>query len=399
MVEIGIGTNEQGQRLDRFLRKFLPGMPLSMVYRVIRKDVKVCGRRRGRDYMLADGDVIQLYLDQSLVDGFRGRSHGATSSDGSGGEHLAGHGSGEHEVRAASKGSGRSMLARRPRKTFKIAYEDNEILIADKPAGLLTHGDRAEKSKHLTNQVLDYLIEKGEYSPRNEKTFSPAPVNRIDRNTSGLVIFAKNYDALKKFNEYIRTREKIRKIYLTVVCGRIASDMTLSGMIEKDEDRNISGMRKSPESKKGHGQSRGGKGFDNRAAGGDGLEEDEVKARTAVTYVRPLRSGTIKGMGDDEFTLAEVEIETGRTHQIRVQLSDAGYPLAGDPKYGDPVMNRKLHERFGLTHQLLTAARLEFRDMDEYPELSGKTVEARFPKVFDEVIKSMSGGGYQVRSR
>ncbi len=354
MVEVRIGTNEQGQRLDRFLRKYLPGMPLSMVYRVIRKDVKVNGKRQANVYMLEDGDVIQLYLDQNLVDGFRSR--------GAAGEHGG-----------AGKGSDGSMLAGRPRKTFRIAYEDDEILIADKPAGLLTHGDRTEKSKHLTNQVQDYLIEKGEYSPRNEKTFAPAPVNRIDRNTSGLVIFAKNYDALKKFNKYIRGREKIRKIYLTVVCGRIDKDLKLSGMIKKDESRNISGMVDPDE-----------------ASGRDcGNEQAEtLKSRTAVTYVKPLKSWTIKGMGDTEFTLAEVEIETGRTHQIRVQLADAGYPLAGDPKYGDPAVNRKLRERFGLTHQLLTAARLEFGDMDEYPELSGKTVEAKLPKVFEKVVKN-----------
>ena len=115
----------------------------------------------------------------------------------------------------------------------------------------------------------------------------------------------------------------------------------------------------------------------------------ESKSRTAVTYVRPVKHGTIEGMGGMEFTVAEVEIETGRTHQIRVQLADAGYPLAGDPKYGDLKVNKKLREKFGLTHQLLTAAKLEFGDMDEYPALAGKTVEARLPKVFCKVRSSI----------
>jgi 23S rRNA pseudouridine955/2504/2580 synthase len=346
MVEIGIGTNEQGQRLDRFLRKYLPEAPLSLIYKMIRKDVKVNGRRRDNVYMLENGDVITLYLDQDHVDELRGRRSDASM--------LAGGGSA-----SGSKAVGASTS--KPRKTFRIAYEDGDVLIADKPAGLLTHGDSTEKSKHLANQVQDYLIEKGEYVPRAEKTFAPSPVNRIDRNTSGLVIFAKNYDALKRLNEYIRGREKIRKIYLTIVCGRIDSEMTLSGMITKDEDRNVSTMR----------------------------DDAESKSRTAVTFVRPLKHGTIEGMGGMELTVAEVEIETGRTHQIRVQLADAGYPLAGDPKYGDPKVNRKLREKFGLTHQLLTAARLEFGDMDDYPALDGKTVEARLPKVFIKVRNSI----------
>jgi len=364
MVEIRIGTNEQGQRLDRFLRKYFSEAPLSLVYKMIRKDVKVNGRRQGNVYMLEDGDVITLYLDQEQAD----RLHGSTGRG-------RGTASGQSEGRAAGS----------PRRTFRIAYEDEDILIADKPAGLLTHGDKAEKSRHLANQVQDYLIEKGEYDPRHEKTFAPAPVNRIDRNTSGLVIFAKNYDALKRFNEYIRRREKIRKIYLTIVCGRLESDLTLSGMITKDEGRNISAMEKPADRHETAGQTHHGRGFDDGADSEDG----EARSKTAVTFVRPVERGTIEGIGGTEFTLAEVEIETGRTHQIRVQLSDAGYPLAGDPKYGDPGINRKLREKFGLTHQLLTAEKLEFGDMDEYPELTGRTVRARLPKVFSRVKGSI----------
>lgn len=371
MVEIGIGTNEQGQRLDRFLRKYLPDAPLSLIYRMVRKDVKVNGKREKNVYMLEEGDVVTLYLDQNHVDAFRGAGDRGRTGP---------------EQRQSGK---------KPRRTFRIAYEDNEILIADKPAGLLTHGDKTEKSKHLANQVLDYLIEKGEYSPRNEKTFAPAPVNRIDRNTSGLVIFAKSYDALKRFNEYIRERKKIRKIYLTIVCGTISREMTLSGIIEKDEARNVSSMKKSSAAGAASGREAAKEktdreGFD---AGADGAESTadgaESSGRTAVTHVKPLRYGTIEGIRSTGFTLAEVEIETGRTHQIRVQLADAGYPLAGDPKYGDAKVNRMLAEKFGLTHQLLTAARLEFGDMDDYPELSGKTVEADLPRVFRKVTSSM----------
>lgn len=320
MVEIEIGTNEKGQRFDRFLRKYLPKAPLSLIYRICRKDAKVNLKRVKDSYILEEGDVVQLYLSEEEVEGFR-----------------------KTEERKAV------------RKTFRTAYEDEDVLIADKPAGLLTHGDKNEKSDHLSNQVQGYLIAKGEYDPREEKTFVPSPVNRIDRNTSGLVIFAKRYDALKKLNEYIRTREKIRKFYLTIVLGKMDKEVTLKGMIEKNEDRNISRMT-------------------------------DDSGKVSVTHVRPIKSGRI---GRNEFTLCEIEIETGRTHQIRVQLAEAGHPLAGDPKYGVPEVNRELLKRFGLGHQLLTAARLEFGEMDDLPKLSGRKVEARLPLVFTKIKGSM----------
>ena len=376
MVEIRIGTNEQGQRLDRFLRKYLPGAPLSLTYKIIRKDVKVNQKRPGSVYMIEDGDIVTLYLDQSKVDEFRGIRSAAS-----------GRGSSKAIASGSDTSVGASLNAGRIRKTrrmFRIAYEDDDILIADKPAGLLTHGDSHEKSRHLTNQVQDYLMEKGEYEPGKEKTFAPAPVNRIDRNTSGLVIFAKNYSALKSFNSFIRGREKIRKIYLTVVCGDLTSDLDLTGMIAKDEGRNLSGMIARDEDRNISQM------HPEQSHHADGFDESELKVRSAVTHVRPIKSGAIRELGGLKATLAEVEIETGRTHQIRVQLADAGYPLAGDPKYGDPQVNRRLRDKFGLTHQLLTASRLEFGDMeDEYPGLTGKTVEAKLPKVFESVKRSI----------
>ena len=320
MVEIEIGTNEKGQRFDRFLRKYLPKAPLSLIYRICRKDAKVNLKRVKDSYILEEGDVVQLYLSEEEVESFR-----------------------------------KTEERKSVRKTFRTAYEDEDVLIADKPAGLLTHGDKNEKSDHLSNQVQGYLIAKGEYDPREEKTFVPSPVNRIDRNTSGLVIFAKRYDALKKLNEYIRTREKIRKFYLTIVLGKMDKEVTLRGMIEKNEDRNISRMT-------------------------------DDSGKVSVTHVRPIKSGRI---GRNEFTLCEIEIETGRTHQIRVQLAEAGHPLAGDPKYGAPEVNRELLKRFGLGHQLLTAARLEFGEMDDLPKLSGRKVEARLPQVFTKIKGSM----------
>ena len=169
MVNVEIGRNEAGQRLDRFLKKYLVNAPLSYIYRAIRKDVKVNGKRRPQDAVLSEGDVVSLYLADEEVERLTAKPE-----------------------------------RKKAKRQFQIAYEDDNIIAVEKPYGLLTHGDRTEKKNHLANQVVDYLIETGAYSPRTEKTFVPAPVNRLDRNTTGLVLFGKNAMAVKELNEAIR---------------------------------------------------------------------------------------------------------------------------------------------------------------------------------------------------
>ena len=172
MREITITANDAGRRLDRFLRKYLRNASLGEIYKLIRKDVKVGGKRKDQSYVLCEGDILALYIADEVLDKMTG------AGDVQGGP-------------AAGRQS-----HRKAKRQFRIIYEDDNILIADKPFGLLTHGDAHEKKNHLANQVKDYLIEKGSYDPASEKVFSPAPANRIDRNTTGLVLFGKNSAAL-----------------------------------------------------------------------------------------------------------------------------------------------------------------------------------------------------------
>lgn len=332
MVRIIIGENEAGQRVDRYLRKYLKEAPLSHIYRIIRKDLKVNGRRVRQETLLAPGDQMDLYLNQDQIDAFR-RPAGSKPS---------------------------------ARRQFRIAYEDDQVLIVSKPGGLLVHGDSHEKKNTLVNQVCGYLQEKGEYDPASSGTFAPAPVNRIDRNTSGLVIFGKTAAAVRQLAECIRQRQSIRKFYLAIAAGRIEETLTLTDSLVKDRESNQVRVQ----------------------AGDAGADDRQKGVWSARTRIRPL------GVGD-RFSLVEAELITGRTHQIRVHLAGAGHPLAGDPKYGDPGNNR-ICASFGGKGQLLHAWRLRFGKMDQPLQgLSGKTIEAQPPKAFVRAAEELIDGGLQ----
>lgn len=339
MKEIPITANDAGRRLDRFLRKYLPGATLSEIYKIIRKDAKVDSTRRSESYILNEGEVLTLYLsDETFEKLSRGKgAFGAKSP----------------------------ANASKAKRTFRIVYEDDEVIIVNKPYGLLTHGDSHEKKDHLANQVKDHLIASGAYDPRSEKVFSPAPVNRLDRNTTGAVIFGKTAAAMRELGKMIR-EDDIRKFYLTIACGVIERDLHLGGTLIKDERTNKVKIL------------------------------DSGEGKDIETIVRPQRILSFgKGF---KATLCEVELVTGRSHQIRAHLASTGHPLIGDSKYADrgaAAINNYVRERFNLTTQLLHADRVEFLSSAAEYEVLGYLAERAFdaevPARFKEILHGLGG--------
>ena len=267
MKELHISKNDSGQRLDRFLSKAVPLLPASLAQKYIRvKRIKLNGGRAQRDTRLKEGDVLTLYINDEFFDTPRAENAYLTVSV----------------------------------PKLNLVYEDENILLVDKKPGQAVHPhDGAEYGKTLIDHIQAYLYAKREWRPREENAFTPALCNRIDRNTGGIVIAAKNAEALRILNEKIRDRE-IDKRYLAVIEGQIRPQAgTLSGYLFKDAVKNRVYVTDTP----------------------------QPGAKTAVTKYRTLAQS--KGL-----SLVECELLTGRTHQIRAQFAHAGHPLLGDGKYG-----------------------------------------------------------------
>ena len=277
MKELTIRQNDAGQRLDRFVGKAVPLLPESLLQKYIRlKRIKLNNKGAKRDTRLALGDTLQLYINDEFFE--RPREENSYLKVGT------------------------------PRLT--VVYEDENILLADKKPGVLCHSAGVWDYNTLIANIQAYLAQRGEWRPREENAFTPALCNRIDRNTSGLVIAAKNAEALRILNDKIRDRE-IEKYYLCAVHGRPKPpEGRLENYLFKDAEKNQVYVKAKP----------------------------EPGAKTAVTEYKVLRS---KGA----LSLVECRLLTGRTHQIRVQMAHAGWPLLGDGKYGRERFNKDYNEK------------------------------------------------------
>ncbi len=281
-----VGSNDATLRLDKFIAKNIPALPKSLMYKYIRtKDIKVNGKRAEISTRLNVGDRVDAYIKDEFL---------------------------------APVEKHYDFL--RASKQLKIVYEDENILLADKPQGVLSHPDDKEYIDTLIGRIQRYLYEKGEFDPDRENTFMPALANRIDRNTGGIVIAAKNAEALRILCDKIKHRE-IDKRYLTVVHGvpKRKKDL-LTGYLQKNEAKNKVYLSK---------EDNGGS-----------------EIRTAYTVLA----------SKNNLSLLEIELLTGRTHQIRAHLASIGHALLGDGKYGRLNEDKKL----GFNKQALYSYKLTF---------------------------------------
>lgn len=321
-MNIEIGSNEAGQRLDKFLRKLLKDVPLSAIFKGLRKgDIRVNGSKQKEKYSLQEGDIVTIKYIQSNT---------------------------KKEQKAKQE-----RFKQVDSSSLRIIYEDDNMVLVEKWPGVLVHADEKDGPVTLNDYVLSYLFKKGDYVPENEITFTPAPCNRLDRNTSGIVFFGKNFESLKLLNEMIRER-KVKKYYCALVKGRI-KDGKYEAFITKDEGNNKAKV----------------------------FLESRKNTKKISMDVKTLES-------NGAFSLIEIELITGRSHQLRAHLAFLGNPIIGDPKYGAKDLNSFFENKFGLNYQFLYAYKVIFKDVPEkFMYIKNKTIAEALPPIFKKIKRDV----------
>jgi len=318
MREIIISKNEANQRFDKYLKKLLSEAGSSFIYKMLRKkNIVLNGKKADGSEIIVVGDSVKLFLSDETFEKF-------SSS----------------QVTKQKNDSLPTWNDLNP--VFDIIYEDEDVLIINKPAGMLSQ--KAEMSDVSCNEyIISYLLHKGAISETELKTFRPSVLNRLDRNTSGILIAGKTLKGSQEMSKALSDRT-VHKYYYTVVSGKVISEQNIKAYLTHDEKTNKVSI---------HG---------NEVSGSKRIE---------TRYI-PIR-------GNDRYTLLEIELITGRTHQIRAHLSSIGHPIAGDGKYGNKKINDELKKKYGIRHQLLHAHKLVLTD--------GNTVTCPMPELFNKLIQ------------
>lgn len=307
-----IGPNDAGQSVEKYLKKLLRDVPLSAIYKALRKgDIRLNEAKASGKDRLVEGDSLEIrYLDSRKA--LAVKEYKDVSAD------------------------------------FKVVYEDDGVLMVEKWPGVVVHPDGSEEAS-LTDHVLSYLSDKGQWQPQEEATFSPSPVNRLDKNTSGIVIFGKTAAATRALAA-IQQAGDLKKDYIAIVKGRIPDGLK-EGFIRKDTDRNQVHI------------------FD---------EPGEDRQRIAMS-TKTLESSGL-------YSLVELDLITGRSHQLRAHLAHLGNPIIGDPKYGDNKINGWFKDKYGLAFQYLYAYKVTFHQVpDEIKELTNKVIAVKLPPLFRRI--------------
>nr|WP_072537444.1 RluA family pseudouridine synthase [Anaerococcus mediterraneensis] len=309
MIEIIVNANQANQRFDRFLRKYFENAPLSLISKNIRKkNFKINDKRAKNSDFVYENDHIKMYISDEDYNKWITKTDYKPSDF-----------------------------------NLNIVYEDDNIIVMDKEYGQLTHSaSKNDYGKNLVDNMLSYLYKTKSFD-MSDRTFKPAVINRLDRNTGGLVIGAKNYDTLRALNKAMR-KNSIDKYYLTIVSGKIDKSFSIDTKISKNESKN-----KIKKNKYG---------------------------KNILTHFRPIQT-------NGKYSFVECKLITGRTHQIRFSLKDNGTPIIGDRKYGNSEINKIIEEKYNINNQVLLAYKIVFPKIDGLEYLENKEFISR---KYDEII-------------
>ncbi len=321
MQKFIVKDTEQGQTLEKYVRKILSIAPLSFIYKTFRKkDIKVNGHWQDTKYIVNEGDEVLIYIADTKMEEFK--KNGDFT----------------------------------PNYSIKdwIVYEDKNVIFINKPRGVLVQKDDHSNEKALDQMVIEYLMAKGEYDPNKEVGFKPGPAHRIDRNTSGFVIFGKNHASLVYLFELLKNHELIGKHYLSLVVGDVEENGEVDAPLRKNFDQKKAVVAKTKD---------GGK--------------------TSKTIYHP-----IERFGD--YTLLDLTLVTGRTHQIRVHMSYIRHHVVGDTKYGDFKVNNLFEKEYKFKNQFLHASELHFGKLAKPLEnLSSKSFKAPMPREYQDLLDKL----------
>ena len=318
MKVLTVSRNEAGQRMDKLLTKYLNLAGKGFIYKMIRKkNITLNGKRCDGSELLKEGDVIRLFLSDETIDRFS-----------------------RTEVRTVKK-----------QRNLDIIYEDDDIMLISKPCGMLSQ-KAEEKDESLVEHVISYLLEKGELTEEQMRTFRPSVCNRLDRNTSGIVIAGKSLGGLQAMSAVLKDRS-LHKYYQCIVKGQVDTPCRIRGYLKKNEQTNQVSVFKTP-----------------------------------VPESLPIETEYIPLSVGEEFTRLQITLITGRSHQIRAHLSSIGHPIVGDPKYGDPELNREIKQKYRISTQLLHSWKLVMPDAVPEPcsHLGGKAFTAPLPGDFERFM-------------